>query len=131
MFKYFNKDVSDDITVNEVKIYVETMKNEHIDTLLKYALRYCNVDENGLINFNTVFNKLRMADNDDDLECLFKIFDENSDSFFNATELRNVINYIMYWSITTNEASDIIKSITGYDNHKINYDEFLEIMKNM
>lgn len=131
MYEYFNKDVSDDITFNEVKIYAETMNNDHIDILLKYALRYCNFDENGLINFNAIFNKLRLAENADDLECLFKIFDENSDSFFNTTELRNVINYVKYWSITTNEASNIIKSVIGYDNHKINYDEFLKIMKNI
>lgn len=131
MFEYFKKDFSDDITINEVKTYIQETKNDKIDVLLNYSLQYCNIDENGIIDFNEIFKKLRLVDNAAELQCLFKIFDENSDGYFNPTELRNVINYVKYWSITTNEASNIIKHVIGYDNYEINYDEFSKILKNI
>lgn len=131
MFKHLNKAVTDDITFNEVKIYVQETKKDKIDALLNYSLKYCNVDENGIICFNEIFNKIRLVDNAADVECLFKIFDHNSDRFLNAGELRNVINFIMHWNISRKEASCLIKDVIGYKKYKINNEELLRIIKRL
>lgn len=131
MFKRLNKEVTEDITFNEVKTYAQETGNDRIDALLNYSLKYCNNDESGIFDFNEVLNRMRLANNVDDFKYLFKIFDHNSDCSFNSSELRNVINFVMFSNISRKDASRIIKEVIGHKKYKISYEEYLEIMRKL
>lgn len=129
VFIYYKKDYIDNITINDVEIYANVTKNKQINELLNFIINFYDGNKNEIIDFEEITIELQDKNNADSMKCVFTIFDKNSDDFLEITELQAVIEYIKDNSIDADEVSKIMKNFKGQNNDKINYTDFLKIIK--
>lgn len=123
IFIYYEKDYTNNITIDEVKTYAEEKENKQINEILNYIINYYNDSENAIIDFDAIIFELKDKENADSLKCIFTIFDKNSDGFLDTNEMQEVIKFIEDKNITIEKVSEKMKN-----NGKINYIDFLKII---
>ncbi|CAL8077348.1 unnamed protein product [Calicophoron daubneyi] len=109
------------------KLGLEPTKGE-----VKAMIKQVDTDNSGTMNFmefiTMVEQKKKYQDTDENLRKSFKFFDKDGDGYITAVELKSVISKVNT-NVTTKEIEEMIKKVDKNKDGRLDYDEFIVLMR--
>ncbi|XP_023321690.1 neo-calmodulin [Eurytemora carolleeae] len=131
-FDEFDKDGSGSISTKELLGVMRSMgQNPTEDEVLELVMEV-DLNGDGTIDFQEFLQMMKKKSSEEDqmedLREAFRMFDRNKDGFIDLVELRKVTS-IMGATLSTTEIQEFMKEADKDGNGKIDYDEFVNMMK--
>lgn len=127
LFKFFDADGSNGLTLDELKEGLASVGCVHSDDQMKKFFETYDKDKNGLIDFDEFLAlciDINNAEMHDAVAKLFSLIDVNSDRTLTKAELRAGIAAYTGKDINDDSVSKLIKEIDVDGDGDISYDEF-------
>jgi len=131
-FDEFDKDGSGSISTKELLGVMRSMgQNPTEDEVLELVMEV-DLNGDGTIDFQEFLQMMKKksseADQMEDLRDAFRMFDRNKDGYIDLIELRKVTS-LMGATLSSSEIQEFMKEADKDGNGKIDYDEFVNMMK--
>jgi len=131
-FKLFDKNGDGKITAMELKEAMAKLGNKMTLKEVQEMIKGVDTDGNGTVEFEEfvtmMSDSLQTDTAEEDLKNAFKTFDKDGDGFITAPELRLAMKQ-MGEIISEQEAKEMIKNADTDGNNKIDFNEFVAMMK--
>eukprot|EP00800_Vazella_pourtalesii_P021360 TRINITY_DN78_c2_g1_i1.p1 TRINITY_DN78_c2_g1~~TRINITY_DN78_c2_g1_i1.p1 ORF type:complete len:322 (-),score=75.71 TRINITY_DN78_c2_g1_i1:941-1858(-) len=133
-FSYFDIDGNGSITVSELKQVLIGLGEDPTDQEITDMISDVDEDRNGTIEFPEFLvmmaRQLREVDENEELKKAFNVMDIDHDGFITKSELSEAMK-ILGHNLTEEEVETMIKDADKNGDNKVDFDEFVAIMKQM
>jgi len=131
-FDEFDKDGSGSISTKELLGVMRSMgQNPTEDEVLELVMEV-DLNGDGTIDFQEFLQMMKKKSSEEDqmedLREAFRMFDRNKDGFIDLIELRKVTN-LMGATLSSDEIQEFMREADKDGNGKIDYEEFVNMMK--
>jgi len=131
-FNLFDQDGDGKVTTQELGEVMKNLGQNPTDEELRDMINELDRDGNGTVEFNEflahITAKQTEADDEDEMQQAFKVFDKDGNGFIAPDELRQVMSSLGE-SLTDEEVEEMIKEADTDGDGQINYMEFVKMMK--
>ncbi|TPP58233.1 Calmodulin/ calcium-binding protein/ EF-Hand superfamily protein [Fasciola gigantica] len=132
-FSMYDQNGDGEIDATELKGVMWRLGCKPSDAEVREMIRKVDFDNSGTINFpefmSMMVQKKRHAETDANLRIAFQFFDRNGDGYISPEELRSVLHKYR-GNLDNNETEAIIKTVDTDRDGKLNYEEFLTLLRN-
>ena len=136
-FNLFDKDHDGTITLEELSGVLQALGIKPVADELQIMMNSVDLDQNGVIDFGEFCELMRThlyaegdePNEDDELTEAFRVFDTNGDGYISEEELKQALLNLGE-QLTGSELKDMIKAADKDGNGKIDYAEFVAMMRN-
>lgn len=133
-FSFFDKNGDGTITTRELGTVLRSLGQNPTEKELKDMVKELDKDGNGIIDFDeflAIAKKMSGAqESEEELIQAFKVFDRDGDGFITATELRHIMSNLGE-TLTDEEVDEMIRESDANGDGRIDYSEFVFMMRNM
>ncbi len=129
-FSFYDADGDGEINKKDLKKVLNKMGSQASEQELDEIMNNADYNGNGAIDFPEFVNIVLHPEKgtDDDYKQLFKMFDKDGDGFIDVAELQEGM-IKMGEDFSRDEIKNIILSVDSDKNQKLDYNEFLELIK--
>ena len=131
-FNLFDKDNDGFISVEELEDVMKSLGQSPTKDELKDMVNDVDTDGDGRIDFpeflTMMSRKVHELDLNKEMEEAFKVFDKDGDGFITPAELKSVLHSLGD-KLTNNEITMMMKEADLNGDGKINFHEFVQMMK--
>ncbi|CAN1250414.1 Calcium-dependent protein kinase 17 [Linum perenne] len=130
MFKGMDTDNSGTITLEELKLGLAKQGTKLTESEVKQLMEAADADGNGIIDYDefiTATMHMNRMDRDEHLYTAFQHFDKDNSGFISTEELQQALRD--FGLNDDKELKDILSEVDGDNDGRINYEEFVAMMK--
>ncbi|KAK1278218.1 Calcium-dependent protein kinase 17 [Acorus gramineus] len=130
MFKSMDTDNSGTITLEELKQGLSKQGTKLSEYEVKQLMEAADADGNGAIDYEefiTATMHMNRMDREEHLYTAFQFFDKDSSGFITTEELEQAL--VQYGMHDGRDIKDIIAEVDADNDGRINYDEFVAMMR--
>mmetsp|Transcript_33293 Transcript_33293/g.88388 ORF Transcript_33293/g.88388 Transcript_33293/m.88388 type:complete len:149 (+) Transcript_33293:72-518(+) len=130
-FNLFDQDGDGKLSIKELGSMLNALGQNPSEQSVRKMIQGFDHDD-GKVDFpdwlSLMARKIKHSDTEDELIEAFKVFDRNGDGFISPDELRtSMVN--LGEKLLNSEVDEMIKEADADNDNKINYDEFVQMMK--
>eukprot|EP00029_Vermamoeba_vermiformis_P002959 TRINITY_DN13325_c0_g1_i1.p1 TRINITY_DN13325_c0_g1~~TRINITY_DN13325_c0_g1_i1.p1 ORF type:complete len:162 (+),score=53.64 TRINITY_DN13325_c0_g1_i1:128-613(+) len=131
-FKLFDKDNNGSITIQELGTVMRSLGQTPSESELVDMINEVDADGDGAIDFNEFLvmmaKKMKDVDQEDEYKEAFKVFDKDGNGYIEPAELKQVMQSLGE-TLTDADIEDMMKEADTDNDGRVNYDEFVNMMK--
>jgi len=130
-FNLFDEDGDGKLSLKELGTMLNALGQNQSEESVKKMIQGFDHDD-GKVDFpdwlSLMARKIKHSDTEEELIEAFKVFDRDGDGFICAEELRTSMDNLGE-KLLNSEVDDMIKEADDDSDNKINFDEFVQMMK--
>ncbi|XP_016081029.1 calmodulin-A-like [Ornithorhynchus anatinus] len=131
-FELFDQDADGTITTKELGTVMRSLGQNPTEAELKGIIDQVDTDGNGTVDFPEFLGLMAQMMKDPEVEDgireAFRMFDKDGNGYISAAELRQVLATLGE-KLTDEEVDEMIRGADTDGDGKVNYEEFVRVLK--
>lgn len=132
-FDLIDRDLDGQITIKEIENIMKALGEDYNQVEIQEMIEEIDIDGNKALDFKEfvglMTRTVKDIDLDDELLEAYKVFDKDGNGYITLDELKETI-YLINNQITEEEVKEMLNEVDEDKDGKINFDDFMKIMKN-